>query len=61
MKEKIKKFWSNEDGSELLQWAIIIIIALGLAAVAYTIYESLTDQLHDAKDQLDAFGTGSHP
>ena len=53
---KIKNFIYAEKGSELMQWAIIIIIVAGMAVVAYAMSSSLTDKVNEANDALDNIG-----
>ena len=48
-----KRFWSDETGSELVQWAVVVAIAVVLAAVAVGISDSASDKLNDAKDFID--------
>lgn len=48
-----KQFVRNEDGSELMQWAIIIIIVAALAMVAYGIAESVQGKLEEAATDID--------
>lgn len=54
--EKVKEFAMHEDGSELMQWAIIIIIVAALAGVAYVISDKVTGKLNDASNVLDGIG-----
>lgn len=49
----IKAFFKEEDGSELMQWAIIVIIVAGLAIAAYALSDSIGEKLGNAKDVLD--------
>lgn len=59
MKKALSKFVHNEDGSELMQWAIIIIIVVGLAIIGFSIAGSVENKLNEAKNQLDSMnGTG---
>lgn len=53
MYKKAKEFIVREDGSELMQWAIIIIIVAGLIGVAYAIGTSLTSKLNEAANVID--------
>ena len=46
-------FLCDESGSELVQWAVIIAIAVVLAAIAVAISNSAGDKLNDAKDFID--------
>lgn len=48
-----KNFVYREDGSELMQWAIIIIIVVGLAVVAFGIADMLTGKMDEAAGVLD--------
>ena len=48
-----KAFLRDESGSELVQWAVIIAIAVVLAAIAVAISNSAGDKLNDAKDFID--------
>lgn len=53
LKAHCKNFIYREDGSELMQWAIIIIIVVGLAVVAFGIADMLTGKMDEAADVLD--------
>lgn len=53
---KIKNFIYAEKGSELMQWAIIIIIVAGMAVVAYAMSDALTSKVSDANDALQDIG-----
>ena len=53
VKAHCKNFIYREDGSELMQWAIIIIIVVGLAVVAFGIADMLTGKMDEAADVLD--------
>lgn len=48
-----KHFFRDEDGSELVQWAVVVAIAVILAAVAITISDAAGEKLEDAKDYID--------
>ena len=48
-----KRFIQDEDGSELVQWAVVVAIAVILAAVAITISDVAGQKLEDAKDYID--------
>jgi Flp pilus assembly pilin Flp len=48
-----RKFLYNESGSELVQWAVVIAIAVVLAAIAVAISQSAGNKLNDAKDFID--------
>lgn len=49
----VKHFVRDEDGSELVQWAVVVAIAVILAAVAITISDAAGQKLEDAKDYID--------
>lgn len=57
MKKAISRFIHNEDGSELMQWAIIIIIVVGLAIIGFAIAGSVESKLNEAKNQLDSLNS----
>ena len=48
-----KHFIRDEDGSELIQWAVVVAIAVILAAVAMTISDAAGQKLEDARDYID--------
>ena len=48
-----RAFLRDESGSELVQWAVIIAIAVVLAAIAVAISNSAGDKLTEAKDFID--------
>lgn len=48
-----KHFFQDENGSELVQWAVVVAIAVILAAVAITISDAAGEKLEDAKDYID--------
>lgn len=48
-----KRFFKDEDGSELVQWAVVVAIAVILAAVAITISDAAGQKLEDARDYID--------
>lgn len=54
--ETAKRSHTSEDGSELMQFAIIIVIVAGLAAIALAISTKLKDKMDDASDVLDNLG-----
>ena len=53
LKSYAKGFLRNESGSELVQWAVVVAIAVVLAAVAIAISNSAGDKLNEAKDFID--------
>lgn len=53
---KIREFYHEEDGSELMQWAIIIIIVAVLAGLAYGISGTLSNKLNEASSCLNGIG-----
>jgi len=53
LKAYTKAFVKDENGSELVQWAVIIAIAVVLAAIAVAISNSAGEKLNDAKDFID--------
>ena len=53
LKAYAKAFLRDENGSELVQWAVVIAIAVVLAAIAVAISNSAGDKLNDAKDFID--------
>ena len=57
---KVKNAWYSEEGSELMQWAIIIIIVVGLAVVAFGISETLTGKMDEAADVLEELDVPAH-
>lgn len=54
-----KRFIKDENGSELLQWAIIIIICVALAVIAKSIADSVSQQLNSAKQDIDNLNSTS--
>lgn len=63
IKEKAKaylnRFRKEEDGMELLEWAILIIIVVGLVAVAVYIGGIVTDKLNEAANEINSLGAGT--
>lgn len=57
----VKRFWQDENGSELVQWAVVVAIAVMLAAVAIGISQAASDKLDDAKDFIDQLPIPSSP
>lgn len=55
MWKKTKAFLKGEEGSELIQWAVIIGITVGLAVVAYLIKDTVVDKLKEAQTVVDGF------
>lgn len=53
LKAYARAFLRDESGSGLVQWAVIIAIAVVLAAIAVAISNSAGDKLNDAKDFID--------
>ena len=53
LKAYARAFLRDENGSELVQWAVVIAIAVVLAAIAIAISNSAGSKLNDAKDFID--------
>ena len=53
LKAYARAFLRDETGSELVQWAVVIAIAVVLAAIAVAISNSAGDKLNEAKDFID--------
>ena len=53
LKTFAKAFLKDDSGSELVQWAVVIAIAVVLAAVAVAISNSAGEKLNEAKDFID--------
>lgn len=53
MRDLFKRFIQEEDGSELIQFAIIIAIAAVLAGVALAISQSAGDKMQQAADMIN--------
>lgn len=51
--EMVKQSHTSEDGSELMQFAIIIVIVAGLAVLAYGISDKLKSKMNNAANVLD--------
>lgn len=56
-----KRFLKDENGSELVQWAVVVAIAVMLAAVAVGISQAASNKLDDAKDFIDQLPIPSSP
>ena len=56
-----KRFLRDENGSELVQWAVVVAIAVMLAAVAVGISQAASSKLDDAKDFIDQLPIPSTP
>jgi len=48
-----RAFLRDESGSELVQWAVVIAIAVVLAAIAVAISNSAGERLEEARDFID--------
>ena len=53
LKAYARAFLRDESGSELVQWAVVIAIAVVLAAIAVAISNSAGNKLDQAKDFID--------
>ena len=53
---RIKNFFLDESGSELMQWAIIIVIVAVLAVIAMAMSGTLQDKLTEAQGALEQIG-----
>lgn len=49
----VKKIVREEDGLEIVEWAILLIIVAALIGVALAIGNSLTNGAEQAKDQIE--------
>lgn len=49
-----KSFWKDDNGAELLEYAIVIIIVAGLALLIYGIAGSAKGKVNDAATAIDA-------
>lgn len=54
--EFFKSFVNEEDGAELIQWAILIAIMAALAIVAWQIFAIAQGKLEGAKNDLEKIG-----
>jgi len=61
LKAYARSFLRDESGSELVQWAVVIAIAVVLAAIAVAISTSAGDKLNQAKDFIDDLPIPSIP
>ena len=52
-KEYVKEFINDESGSEMLQFAIIIVIVVGLIGVVTTIQSMIKNRLSESADVID--------
>ena len=52
-KERFKSFVKDENGMEILQVAIIVIIACVLAGVLWMIADKAKDKLEEAETEMD--------
>jgi len=49
-----KRFLHEDDGSQLIEWAVIIIIAVGLIVAGYAIYANMSTKMDQAKNVLES-------
>ena len=54
MKTYIKNFIRDEEGMEILQFAIVILITVGLIGVIMTIGKSIKGQLETTNDTMNS-------
>lgn len=53
MRKYIKQFFVEEDGSEMLQQAIIIVVVVGLIAVLFALKDKIGGKVEDTTDYVD--------
>lgn len=53
MRKYLKEFIKNESGMELLQEAIIVVIAVGLIAAAVGLKDTINKKITDTSDFVD--------
>jgi Flp pilus assembly pilin Flp len=57
---ELKRFWNDEQGAEFVEWAVVVIILLVAAVIAYTIVgDELEAILDDIRAWLAAVRTDS--
>jgi Flp pilus assembly pilin Flp len=61
MKE-VMRFWNDEQGAEFVEWAVVVIILLVAAVIAYvTVGDELEEILVDIQGWLAYVREGSSP
>lgn len=53
MKKLIRDFIYGEEGAELMEWAIGLVLAAALIVIAYTINDSVSGKVGNAADIID--------
>jgi Flp pilus assembly pilin Flp len=62
MMRELKRFWNDEQGAEFVEWAVVVIILLVAAVIAYvTVGDRLEDILLDIQGWLEYVREGSSP
>ena len=60
MQNYLHDFWENEDGMEFLQFAIIVVLSVGLIVVVAYLFTQISNKVGDAGDSVAAMDTNTH-
>lgn len=52
LKEYNKAFWTEEDGMELLQLALIVVVTVGLFVVVINLKDTIATYIQSANDEV---------
>jgi Flp pilus assembly pilin Flp len=54
LKSYSRKFFKNEDGAELIEWAVILALVVGLIVAAVKIVDLMNNKLDETQSQLES-------
>lgn len=58
-KNYCKEFFTEESGMELLQFAIVVVVTVGLIGVVVKLGSSISKQIGSSADAVDAWDTNN--
>jgi len=59
IKNNAKRFFTDEDGMEFVQWVIIIMVSIAVAAVIFLLRDKIVEIISEAIDELQRMWNGS--
>mgnify|MGYP000209259580 FL=1 len=54
LKNYNQEFWNKEDGVELIQFALIVVVTVGLFAVIFQLKDSLAAYIDKARTDMES-------
>ena len=54
----LKRFWKEEEGAELIQFALVIAIVAVLAIAIQGVFTAAENKVNEAKDLIDGINIG---